>query len=248
MPTSQAQKNHRFLRLHIATRNNPGLGIMAQIVDAWSAHAPGRDVRSLQQTAEGVVHRRRAERSQLHGREEILAASGKALAFGEVTLKRLDHSRVQGDEASLAELGFADMQDAVRPDIVNAERDRLGDTQARRRDHAEQHDVKLAAKRVRSLMAERARRIEDAYNLVGCVDVRRRAGRRDAEDVRGWDLVPGILGMQEPSEAGEDAEAFATRATGGARCRNPLSRLPSGYACRRARPGNGRRSGDSAPS
>src|SRR6201987_5860272 len=154
----------------------------------------------------------------------MLAASGKAQAFGEGTLKRLDHTRMQWDEAALVEFGFTDVQDAVRPDIVKAERDRLGDAQARRRDQAEQHDVKLTAKRVRSLVAERARRIEDTRNLVGCVDVRRRASRRDAEDVGGWDLVPGILGMQEPSEAGKNAEALAARGAGTARRPNPLEK------------------------
>ena len=48
---------------------------MAQVVDARPAGATGRDVCSLEEAVEGLIHRARAERPKPRRREQILAAS-----------------------------------------------------------------------------------------------------------------------------------------------------------------------------
>jgi hypothetical protein len=123
------------------------------------------------------------------------------LAAGlEIAAERLDDRWMQRHEPALAELGLADVQHTIRPNIVELARDGLRDAQSCGGDQPEQHDVELATQGIGLLPPEPAGGIEDAGDLVRGIDIGDRSRLRAPREVGARDVMPRIFGMQEARE------------------------------------------------
>ena len=153
----------------------------------------------------------------------------------EIAVERLDDGRMQRHEPALAELGLADVQDAVGPYIVEPERERLGDAQSRGGDQPEQHDVELATQGIGLLTPELAGGIEDAGDLVRRVDIGDRPRLPASREVGARDLMPRIFGMQEAREQDQVRQApLRERPASGRLSPARRERMRRGYAFRPA--------------
>jgi hypothetical protein len=135
---------------------------------------------------------------------------------------------VQRHQPALAELGLADVQHTVRHNVVEPERESFRDTQAGGRDQPEQHHVELAPQWIGLLIPQIVRGIEDAGDLVRCVDIRNRAGFPAPCDVGTGDLMPSIFGVEEAREQDQIRQAprVSIRRPGGHRQPSQNRRRP----------------------
>ena len=101
-----------------ALLQNPRCEGVAQIVDAWSPRPAGRDIGVPDDLAEGLVDHGIAEPSSPCRQKQAIREPDKIPAKREVAVERVPHARVQRDEAALAELGLANVQDAVGQDVA----------------------------------------------------------------------------------------------------------------------------------
>lgn len=173
---------------------------MAKIVDARLLASLRRNSRSPQDAAERVIHGRRAERPVPDGWEQPIACAGVLAARLEIAAERLDDRRMQWHEPALAELGLADVQHTIGPNVVKLERDRLRDAQSGGGDQPEQHDVELVTQGIGLLLPEPAGGIEDAGDLVRGIDIGDRSRLPASREVGARDVMPRIFGMQEARE------------------------------------------------
>lgn len=104
---------------------------------------------------------------------------------------------------------------------VEPERESFRDAEAGSGDQPEQHDVELAPQWIGLLIPQIFSSIEDAGNLVRCVDIRNRAGFPAPCYIRTGDLMPRIFGVEEAREQDQvrQAPCVSIRRPGG--CRQP---------------------------
>src|SRR6267142_2299909 len=163
---------------------------MTKIVDARLLASLRCNSRSPQDAAECVIHGRWAQRPVPDRWEQPIAFAGALAAGLEIAAERLDDRRMQRHEPALAELGLANVQHTIGPNVVKLERDCLRDAQSRGRDQPEQHDVELATQGIGLLMPEPAGGIEDAGDLVRGIDIGDRSRLSAPCKVAARDLMP----------------------------------------------------------
>lgn len=177
---------------------------------------PGRPAHVLEHLAGAVV----GEPLTAGADEETLRRRDDHASTHEVSLQPAPCGLVQRDQARLVELGLPNEQ-PLGLDVVEIERDGLGDAKASREEQREEGPTGEHPER--AWWSERARRIDESACLVVTVDVRHQLARHAREHVVTRHLVAWILGAHVAGEEHEALQAMMPRA-GRAALGSPLDR------------------------
>src|SRR5712692_2997066 len=122
---------------------------MTQVHEPWSWSLRVRgNARGRQELMEGIDDREIAQWAPPAGHEHVIIVQRQCAPFGQVSLQRRGRRRMQGHQTALPELRFANYQ-AIRGDVLEPERERLGDPQSRHSQQAQEGAVGMGAQRVR---------------------------------------------------------------------------------------------------
>src|SRR2546428_1712048 len=121
---------------------------MTQVHEPWSRSLRvRRNARGSQELMKGINDREIAQRAPPAGHEHVIIGQRECAPFGQVPLQRRGRRRMQGYQTALAELRFTN-HEAIRGDVLEPERERLGDPQARHGQQAQEGAVGMGAQRV----------------------------------------------------------------------------------------------------
>ena len=188
----------------VATRHNPALGIMPQVVDtrtAWTGRGQTRPVDQTMEPVMDVVVEQRLATSREEQARGVLEGD-KAIARSGIAAEGLHGRGVKRELTGLAELCLADhQQGSVVVEVTAVKPYGLAHAHAGDGEQAEEGPVGPGAEAV----PLSARRLEEPLDVLLGVDVGRWAPGYVADQMMRRDFGPGIKGLSVQSKLADEA-------------------------------------------
>jgi hypothetical protein len=162
------------------------------------------DAQGPDESTEDAPNRRGGELPAASGEEDVLAGVRLLVPALQIQIECAPRGRVQGEQATLAELGVADDEPLVGH-VLPFQVERLGDAESRGGEQPEQRGVDQWDSRAPWI--QRPRRADQCLHLVRHQQKGRSSARRvSAKHVLGRHLMTGVLRLEVPSEVHDRAE------------------------------------------